>query len=139
MWIENVAAVDVEKGYHHDAGANSMLIQIADTVDPFFPQAKHSFAQVHRFQFLDIEDGDEGVEEHGITDAQAAEIIALLTHALEHKMNVIVHCVVGMCRSGAVVEVGVMLGFQDTERYRQPNLRVKHKLMQQLGWDYKNS
>jgi predicted protein tyrosine phosphatase len=51
-------------------------------------------------------------------------------------MNVVVHCMAGICRSGAVVEVGVMMGFNDCEKYRQPNLRVKHKLMKQLGWTY---
>jgi hypothetical protein len=29
-----------------------------------------------------------------------------------------------------------MMGFNDCEKYRQPNLRVKHKLMKQLGWTY---
>jgi hypothetical protein len=42
----------------------------------------------------------------------------------------------GLCRSGAVCEVGVMMGFDDTERFRSPNLLVKHKLMQALGWTY---
>ena len=27
-WIENVAADDIPKAWHHDAGPNSMLIQI---------------------------------------------------------------------------------------------------------------
>jgi hypothetical protein len=51
-------------------------------------------------------------------------------------MNVIVHCVAGVCRSGAVCEVGVMLGFDDTEAFRSPNLLVKHRMMKCLGWTY---
>jgi hypothetical protein len=51
-------------------------------------------------------------------------------------MNVIVHCVAGVCRSGAVCEVGVMLGFDDTEAFRSPNLLVKHRMMRCLGWTY---
>jgi hypothetical protein len=49
---------------------------------------------------------------------------------------VIVHCVAGVCRSGAVCEVGVIMGFDDTEVFRSPNLLVKHKMMKVLGWLY---
>jgi len=35
-----------------------------------------------------------------------------------------------------VAEVGVMMGFDDTERLRIPNIRVKHKMMKVLGWTY---
>ena len=51
-------------------------------------------------------------------------------------MNVVVHCHAGVCRSGAVAEVGVMMGFADCERFRIPNLLVKHKMMRVLGWTY---
>ena len=51
-------------------------------------------------------------------------------------MNVVVHCVAGVCRSGAVAEVGVMMGFRDAEAFRSPNLLVKHKMMKCLGWTY---
>ena len=51
-------------------------------------------------------------------------------------MNVVVHCVAGVCRSGAVCEIGVMMGFRDTEVFRSPNLLVKHKMMKVLGWLY---
>jgi predicted protein tyrosine phosphatase len=48
----------------------------------------------------------------------------------------VVHCAAGICRSGAVVEVAVMMGFVDTNMHRIPNSMVKYKLMQQLGWTY---
>ena len=51
-------------------------------------------------------------------------------------MNVVVHCHAGVCRSGAVCEVGVMMGFDDTEVFRSPNLLVKHLMMKSLGWTY---
>ena len=70
------------------------------------------------------------------TDAQAKELVRLLQHALANHMNVVVHCHAGICRSGAVVEVATMMGFTATDRYRQPNLRVKHKMMKVLGWTY---
>ena len=54
----------------------------------------------------------------------------------ENAMNVVVHCHAGICRSGAVVEVATMMGFTATDRYRQPNLRVKSKMMKVLGHTY---
>jgi hypothetical protein len=60
----------------------------------------------------------------------------LLQHALANRMNIVVHCVAGVCRSGAVCELGVMLGFTDCEGFRSPNLLVKHRKMRALGWTY---
>jgi predicted protein tyrosine phosphatase len=134
-WIENVAAADIPTGFHHDVGPNSMLISICDPAG-WRPEAKQPFKERHDFEFLDAEDEDREPEEFKITDAQAEQIVELLQRALENRMNVVVHCTAGICRSGAVVEVGVMMGFNDCEKYRQPNLRVKHKLMKQLGWTY---
>jgi predicted protein tyrosine phosphatase len=134
-WIENVAAADIPKGFHHDCGSNSMLISITDPAG-WRPQAKHNFKERHNFEFLDAEDSDGFPEEAKISDTQAEQIVALLQQALDNRMNVVVHCMAGICRSGAVVEIGVMMGFNDCEKYRQPNLRVKHKLMKQLGWTY---
>jgi predicted protein tyrosine phosphatase len=134
-WIENVAAADIPTGFHHDVGPNSMLISITDPAG-WRPEAKQQFKERHNFEFLDAEDDDREPEEAKITDAQAEQIVALLQRALDNRMNVVVHCMAGICRSGAIVEVGVMMGFNDCEKYRQPNLRVKHKLMKQLGWTY---
>jgi predicted protein tyrosine phosphatase len=136
MWIENVAAADVPMKFHHDAGPNSMLIQIMDPAPSWWPTPAHDFKEVHRFEFLDAEDDDGFPEEAKISDEQAEAIVGLLKHAQENRMNVVVHCMAGLCRSGAVAEVGVMMGFQDAERTRIPNLRVKHKLMKVLGWTY---
>lgn len=135
-WIENVAAADMSLKFHHDAGENSMLIQIMDPASSWWPTPAHDFKETHRFEFLDAEDKDGFPEEAKISDAQAAEIVRLLKHALDNRMNVVVHCYAGICRSGAVAEVGVMMGFEDCERNRIPNLRVKQKLMRQLGWTY---
>jgi len=101
-----------------------------------FPVARHEFRETYQFEFLDLEEKDVWGEEFKITDDQAAELVRLLQRAFDEKMNVIVHCVAGVCRSGAVAEVGVMMGFRDTEVYRAPNLMVKHKMMKVLGWTY---
>ena len=136
-FIENVAAADIPTRFHHDAGENSMLIQIMDTGTSWWPTPVHKFKEIHRFEFLDVEKDDHVDDEvMKISDEQAAQLVALLQHALDNKMNVVVHCYAGICRSGAVCEVGVMMGFNDCERYRQPNLLVKHKMMKVLNWTY---
>ena len=143
-WIQNVSMSDIRQGFHMDPGINAMLIQIVDPAHAF-PTPKYQFREVHQFEFLDIErDGmtnnGEGewtdMSEFAIRDEQAAELVRLLQHALEQHMNVIVHCHAGVCRSGAVAEVGVMMGFRDAEAFRSPNLLVKHSMMKQLGWLY---
>lgn len=143
-WIQNVALVDVKRGHHVAVGENSMLIQIVDPAMEF-PTPHHKFKEVHQFEFLDIEEdgmtnnGDgtwTDMSEFAITQEQADKLVELLQHALENRMDVVVHCVAGVCRSGAVCEVGVMMGFNDTEVFRSPNLLVKHKMMRKLGWTY---
>ena len=134
-WIENVSLADIPKGRHHNAGENSMLIQIVDPLMEF-PTPMHKFKETHCFEFLDLEKDDAHGEEFKITDAQAESLVKLLQHAFANRMNVVVHCVAGVCRSGAVCEVGVMMGFNDTEAFRSPNLLVKHKMMKVLGWTY---
>ena len=134
-WIENVAADDIPKKFHHNCGENSMLISIVDPAS-WRPTPAHKFKEIHNFEFLDAEDSDGFPDEAKISDEQAQELVRLLQHALANNMNVVVHCYAGLCRSGAVAEVGVMMGFQDCERFRSPNLRVKHKMMKILEWSY---
>jgi hypothetical protein len=135
-WIQNVALSDIPKGHHVAVGENSMLIQIVDPAMEF-PTPRHTFKEVHQFEFLDIEEKDECVDEDmRCSQEQATELVRLLQHALENRMDVVVHCHAGICRSGAVCEIGVMLGFKDTEAFRSPNLLVKHRMMRTLGWLY---
>lgn len=131
-WIENISLDDVRKGIHYDPGANSMLIQIVDS-DSDFPTPKYEFKDVRQFKFLDVEDTDIVKYGNAITNEDAKGIAQALRHAWDNGMNVVVHCHMGVCRSGAVAEVGTMLGFRDTEKYRIPNTMVKRKLMEQLG------
>jgi predicted protein tyrosine phosphatase len=143
-WIQNVSLADVKKGHHIRVGENAMLIQIVDP-DMEHPEPAHNFKETHQFKFLDIEEdgmtnfGDGkmvDVSELAIKNQDAEQLVALLKHALDKRMDVVVHCVAGVCRSGAVAEVGVMMGFDDAEAFRSPNLLVKHKMMRVLGWTY---
>jgi predicted protein tyrosine phosphatase len=136
-FIENVSKQDATLGFHMDAGTNAMMIRIQDPATPFAKIARADmFKEVHEFEFLDAEDEDGFPDETKISDEQAAELVRLLQHAQENHMNVVVHCHAGICRSGAVVEVANMMGFTPVEKYRQPNMRVKQKMMKVLGWTY---
>ena len=136
MWIQNVSMSDIRQGFHINPGVNSMLIQIVDPAYEF-PVPKYQFREVHQFEFLDAERDDKFFpDECKCTDEQAQELVRLLQHALAQHMNVIVHCHAGVCRSGAVAELGVMMGFRDAEAFRSPNLLVKHSMMKVLGWTY---
>jgi len=135
-WIQNVALADIPKKHHIAVGDNSMLIQIVDPAMQF-PTPAHKFKEVHQFEFLDVEQDDFVIEETmRCSQQQADELVKLLQHALDNRMDVVVHCVAGICRSGAVCEVGVMMGFDDTKVFRSPNLLVKHRMMKTLGWIY---
>ena len=137
VWIENVSYEDIKEGLHFDAGSNSMLIQIVDP-DMEFPISKYDFRLVYQVKFLDVENDEKAgiVYNEAINDEHATILADALTVAKNNSMNVIVHCVAGLCRSGAVVEVGTMMGFQDTEKFRAPNVMVKKMLMNKLGMNH---
>jgi len=134
-WIENVSMSDAILGRHYDAGVNSLLIRIQDPATEFRP-VQFPFKDIHEFQFLDAEDADGFPDECKISDHQANSLVLILKQALLNHTNVVVHCHAGICRSGAVVEVATMMGFTATDKFRMPNLRVKHKMMKALGWTY---
>jgi len=132
-WIKNVAMYVVEKGLIPPD--TDVIISIVD------PDMEHPFCgdtQIpqHNFKFLDVDD------EHyldKIKQSDAAGIAAILKTCLENKQNVLVHCHMGICRSGAVTECGVILGFDDTGEFRSPNVLVKKMILKELGltnsWD----
>lgn len=139
LFIQNISKSAYATGDHFDCGDRAIAIEILDpATSPAIP--KHKFAETYTFEFLDVEgnypDFDK-FEEFAIQDEQAVELVRILQLALEEHRNVVVHCTMGICRSGAVAEIGVMMGFTDTEVYRQPNVLVKTKMMQILGWSYK--
>ena len=134
-WIENIGIDEVRKGYHYDPGPNAMLIQIVDPGTEF-PKPKHKeWRRIHQFFFLDVDDTDHDkfYFDAAITNEDAKGIAAALQEAWNEGMNVVVHCHMGVSRSGAVAEVGTIMGFRDVGKFRVPNLMVKKKLMEQLG------
>lgn len=136
-WIQNIPMYQVENGTHQHPGDNTVLIQITDP-DHEFPEPYYSqkFKEVHQFHFLDIEYGD-----LAIRPDQARRIAEVLKYALVNDLNVLVHCHMGICRSGAVAEAGEALGFEYRNDFRRPNLRVKRMVTSalKLGFDPETS
>lgn len=132
-WIQNISKSDVMHGRHANE-EGMILIQIVDPAMEF-PKSKQVFSVVHQFEFLDVGQ-DHELAEWGITDGQAKEIANILEEALTSGRSVVVHCTAGICRSGAVAEVGVLMGFEDKKTHRIPNVMVKSKLFYALGWSY---
>lgn len=132
-WIQNVPMYQVENGTHRHPGDNTILIQITDP-DHEFPEPYYlqKFKEVHQLHFLDVEYG-----EFAVSPIQARSIAAVLEHAYACEKNVLVHCHMGICRSGAVAEAGEALGFDYNNSFRRPNLRVKRMVTSalKLGFD----
>lgn len=133
MKIENISRRATELGTHRLVAAESMLIQIGDPGGEV-PTPPDEFKEAHVFYFLDAEDEDDFPDEAKITPHQASQIVALLHSAKTRNMNVVVHCTMGLCRSGAIVEFAKELGFQPVHDLRMPNLRVKRMLWEESGW-----
>lgn len=129
MWIENVSAEAVAYGKHRDPGERAMLIQIGDPLDPYLPEPALPFTERHQFTFKDLSDDNPKADTHGISNTQAFEIVRLLNRAFEQRMNVVVHCAAGYSRSGAVVEAGLAMGFQQSHPMRSPSVRVTRMLL----------
>jgi len=131
--IENCSWPDFQQGNHRLSPINTVAIQIVDPCDVPPEPAEDVFTERHSFEFLDADEPTQFFPEEAlISDAQAERIADVLRRALAFDQDVLVHCVVGVCRSGAVVEVAEMIGFDECSRYRQPNVRVKRKLMEQF-------
>lgn len=147
MWITNIPGYFLPTAHHPDPGSNSVLIRIGDPditnvmSANDFPIPQFPFNEIHQFRFLDMTDDNldklptdvrEKYSNALISDEQARDLVNILIDAYNNKSNVIVHCSAGICRSGAITEVGVMMGFEDINNSRIPNLLVKRKLINQL-------
>lgn len=130
MWVHNCSQYHIALGVHPDAGPCGVLIQIADTHTEFITP-KCTFSAVHRYMFDDASCSDEDDPPAClITREQAASIMGILYSAYRSGANVIVQCPVGLSRSGAVVEIAALIGFEPTETYRLPSLSVKYALIE---------
>lgn len=131
-FITNVSMSKVVSGSLPQwTNSDTVLIQIQDVDTEKFANVRRRsrFVSVYGFRFDDTDVGD-----NVINDSQAHAIGTILKDAFGKGLNVIVHCHAGLCRSGAVTEVGVMYGFEDIHKNpRIPNTTVKTKLRKVLG------
>lgn len=134
-FIENISLRKIIKGIHRfDPERKSVLIQITDP-DKDHVEPYHDFDEIYQFKFYDI-DIDNKESNLFCTEKDAKQLVETLQKALKEYANVTVHCTAGLCRSGAVAEVGIMMGFKEVHRVRQPNRLVKTRMMKELGWTY---
>lgn len=136
MFIQNISMADIVNGRHHYVNEKTILIQIQDYGCFQFAKPKCDFLEVHQFKFDDHDDPD---KKTNITEKQAEIIASVLLFAQKEELNVVVHCHAGICRSGAVAEVGIIMGFEDRANNRIPNVLVKKRLLKALkmsnSWD----
>ncbi len=131
VFIENLSMKDCINGMHLLEEDNTVLIQIQDTGAKFcHPKFKDKFVGISKFQFEDTH--DESTFSNCITDEDAMHIAKILLDCLDKGRHVVVHCHAGICRSGAVAEVGEMLGFTPTDKFKIPNTLVKRKLLKAI-------
>lgn len=109
---------------------NKILIQILGGCENF-PEIECS----DRYQFL-FEDCDESEDiidpVFWISNEQAKEIANIIRMAFEQDRDILVHCNQGISRSGAVVQAAIDYGFQDTNKFRDPNQYVLKKIKENL-------
>ena len=136
-WICNVSAKDITRGWYPKT-EHMVLIQISEPGTTPPDASTGIFKEVHQFFFLDADEEDclEEMKPYLISDDTANKLANILTRCLEHGISIVVHCRAGLCRSGAVAEAGIILGFNETKNPRIPNPMVKRKLLKALGLGY---
>ena len=132
-YVQNVSFDDVKKLIIHNDCSNTFLISITDNDMPYPTHLGFDFGLAVYYQFLDV-DGPE--YKQAISDAQARGIVQWLEFAKRHNKDVLVHCMMGVNRSGAVREVAEILGFEVIGQKQGYNAYVKTKLIQAAGLGY---
>lgn len=124
--IQHVSLADYQQQNYDLA---QVAIRISDSQALF--GADHPDQIIHRFIFADANEGESGV----IVAEQADKIVAILQEAKAKGYDVVVHCVAGISRSGAVAQFAIdYLGFGDyyaiseQKCTRIPNLAVSKAL-----------
>ena len=121
-FVENVSRDALVMGLHSEFDyEKDLLIQITDP-DSEFPVPLKRFRHVVQYKFWDSEEDD------GPAHDQAIQIAIQILTAWRNNQNILVHCQAGLCRSGAVAEAAIMLGFKEVHPTRWPNMRLGKQL-----------
>lgn len=129
-WVSKCSFKDIETG-NHAKPDNCILIQIVD-YDRDFPEPKFKslFKEIHHFSFMDFDQGDGDLTAFGISNIDAKSIAEIMLNALNTNTNILVHCMMGVSRSGGVLEACEYFGFETSHSpLRCPNLMVKQKII----------
>jgi protein-tyrosine phosphatase len=134
MWIHNCSKVHLILGKHPHPGQGGVLIQITDPEDEY-ALPKHSFDHVYRFAFHDLHcglDESDWTKATPVSSSQAQHLVEILQWTRCAQGNIVVQCPVGLARSGAVVEVAQLLGFEATDAFRVPSLPLRYAMLEHL-------
>lgn len=126
-FVENVSRDAIVMGIHSKFDyENDLLIQITDP-DSSWPTPHHKFKNVKQYKFWDSEGED------GPTRGDAVALARDILVAFHHSRNILVHCQAGLCRSGAVAEAAILLGFKEVHTRRWPNRQLGDMLSELLA------
>lgn len=132
LFTANLSRTQIESGVPFEVTDKDWLLSISDAA-AMAPVFKDKWDNVFTFFF-----DDEEVETWPgiITTDTANHVASVIKAAKSCNKNLWVHCNAGMCRSGAIVEVLSLLGFQIVEDFRAaervPNTLVFKLVRQQF-------
>lgn len=128
--IQHVSLENYRQGHFFPA---DVVIRIVDESALF--GSDRPAMETHHFVFGDLDEN----QPSAIQSSQADQIVTILKTAQEAQHNVLVHCVAGVSRSGAVAQFAVdFLGFEDANHQRNwriPNAAVLKALKRSLLGD----
>ena len=144
--FENVSMVEFDKG----GRSPDVVIRILDTIKEddlshidnlHFSENPYPDALEFQFRFDDTTDPDNA---HAIQPEQAEELFNLLSNCITLEWNVLIHCVMGKCRSGAITHAAEALGqflalpVTITDHGAIPNVLVKSMILRHIYNQAKN-
>lgn len=112
---------------------NYILISIDEQFKfPVIPKDKIQPISYQRFTFGDLEESSDSDDCSCLLfDLEDRDrILEIYRNCLENNIDLLVHCTAGISRSGAIIEVGLLLGFElEHPTHRIPNAYIKSSLL----------
>lgn len=144
--FENVSMVEFDKG----GRSPDVVIRILDTIKEddlshidnlIFSENPYPDALEFQFRFDDTTDPD---NEHAIQPEQAEGLFNVISSCITMEWNVLIHCVMGKCRSGAITHAAEALGqfyglpVTIVDHGAIPNVLVKSMILRHIYASAKN-
>ena len=131
-WITRCSLKNIEIG-NHIKPINCILIRILYPDNKYPPKVfyENLFSSIYTFSFLDLYKNDPDPRMESIDNTQAKEIAKIIKNANDNNHNIIVHCAMGLSRSGGVCEaVEAAFNYEYLhDGFLCPNLLVKSKIL----------